>query len=107
MTEKQSDYYPQDEYDDGASFQDGFNGHLTPKLIVELAAPHTWSASVIPVFFAACLAVGDTHSLSAITTIVLLLISILMQSAVNTINDYFDYVKGADTIDNQMDRSSP
>ena len=34
---------------------------------------------------------------------ILLAISVLFQSAVNTINDYFDYVKGTDTVENQDD----
>lgn len=78
-------------------------GKLTPKLIIELAAPHTWAASTMPVLLAVCLSVADTSVLSISTSIILLAICILMQSAVNTINDYFDYVKGADTAENQDD----
>ena len=80
-----------------------YSGKLTPLLMVQLAAPHTWPASVTPVLLAAALAVGTTGKLSVITVCVLLAISVLMQSAVNTINDYFDYVKGTDTEENQDD----
>ncbi len=34
---------------------------------------------------------------------VLLVICVLMQSAVNTFNDYYDYVKGADSADDNVD----
>ena len=81
----------------------GFFGGLTPKLIMQLAAPHTWSASIMPVFLAMCFAAADDGTLSSLMVVVLLLISILMQSAVNTFNDYQDFVKGADTRENQDD----
>lgn len=92
---------------------------LRPKLMLQLAAPHTWPASIFPVLTAVALAaasgapgspafpLGGAQAtfghVSGITTCVLLAISVLLQSAVNTINDYFDYVKGTDTVDNQDD----
>lgn len=81
----------------------GLFGGLTPKLVLQLAAPHTWAASIMPVFLAMCLTAADDGMLSSLMVIVLLLISILMQSAVNTFNDYQDFVKGADTRENQDD----
>ena len=80
-----------------------YSGKLTPVLMMQLAAPHTWSASIAPVLLAGALVLGTMGTLSVITLFVLLAISILMQSAVNTINDYFDYVKGTDTEENQDD----
>ena len=80
---------------------------LTPTFMVQLAAPHTWAASIFPVLLATCLAfvfnasMGKPTSVSSV--LVLLAISVLLQSAVNTINDYFDYVKGTDTEENQLD----
>lgn len=76
---------------------------LTPTLLVQLAAPHTWPASVFPVLIATALAAARGYAINALMVCVLLAISVLFQSAVNTINDYFDYVKGADTLDNQAD----
>ncbi|MBO4365461.1 MAG: prenyltransferase [Eggerthellaceae bacterium] len=92
---------------------------LTPKLMMQLAAPHTWPASIFPVLVALSCAMatggvgssgfslggmaGLASSVSGVMTCVLLAISVLMQSAVNTINDYFDYVKGTDTVENQQD----
>ena len=81
----------------------GLFGGLTPKLMLELAAPHTWAASTMPVFVAMCLVAADDGMLSSLMVVVLLLISVLMQSAVNAFNDYQDFVKGADTKENQFD----
>ncbi len=92
---------------------------LGPKLMVQLAAPHTWPASIFPVLLAVALSMvtggasenafsllgmeNEPSRVSGVMVCVLLAISVLMQSAVNTINDYFDYAKGADTVENQAD----
>ena len=94
---------------------------LRIKLMVQLAAPHTWPASIFPVLTATALAMasggmqstgfsflgahGAAAPVSGVMVCVLLAISVFMQSAVNTINDYFDYVKGTDTEENQDDPS--
>lgn len=76
--------------------------------MLQLAAPHTWPASIFPVLVALALAVsaggaGGSGHISGLMACVLLLISVCMQSAVNTVNDYFDYAKGTDTKENQAD----
>lgn len=75
--------------------------------MMQLAAPHTWAASIMPVLVATCMAVvwlaSQNAALDPIMVCVLLAIAVAMQSAVNTINDYFDYVKGTDTVENQDD----
>lgn len=78
---------------------------LTPKMAWLLAAPHTWPAAILPVLVAAGAACATTGSLSASLTCALLVICILMQSAVNTLNDYFDYVKGTDSADDNVEES--
>lgn len=82
---------------------------LTLKLMVLLAAPHSWVAAIMPVCVATSLALvyasQNGFSISSVMVCILLAISILMQSAVNVINDYFDYVKGTDTRENQDDPS--
>ena len=78
---------------------------FTSKHALQLAAPHTWAASVIPVISAGCFAVATGYAISLLTMLVLLLISVLMQSAVNALNDYMDYVKGSDSIDDDVDPS--
>ena len=77
--------------------------NLTPVMIVQLSAPHTWSAAIMPVLLSAAIAAPQVSQFPVALFACLLLICILMQSAVNTLNDYMDYVKGADTLDNQLD----
>lgn len=77
---------------------------LTPLLMLQLSAPHTWPASILPVLLAGTIVIHNSATLlSPVLLFVLLAISILMQSAVNTLNDYFDFIKGADSKDNQID----
>lgn len=70
--------------------------NLTPKLALQLAAPHTWAASIMPVLMACAFAYAATGCIHPLPTLVLLAIAVLMQSAVNTLNDYFDFAKGTD-----------
>lgn len=76
---------------------------LTPQLALQLAAPHTWVASIFPVLMAVAFAAVRTQAISVPFTLILLVIAVLMQSAVNTFNDYFDYVKGSDTTDDAVE----
>ena len=48
---------------------------------------------------------GITYSgnINFILALILLAISILMQSAVNVLNDYFDYKKGPDSLENSSE----
>lgn len=78
---------------------------LTPKMMLQLAAPHTWAASVMPVLVASALALAATGSTMGTMTMLLGVICVLMQSSVNTFNDYFDFVKGADTADDNVEES--
>ncbi|WP_165054973.1 MULTISPECIES: prenyltransferase [unclassified Adlercreutzia] len=70
-----------------------------------LAAPHTWPASILPVLLACACAYATTGVLSATMACALLVICVLMQSAVNTLNDYFDYVKGTDSKEDNVEAS--
>lgn len=69
----------------------------------QLAAPHTWPAAILPALIAIVSGGVITGELSVTMAIALLLISVLMQSAVNTFNDYFDYVKGVDSAEDNVD----
>jgi len=71
----------------------------------QLAAPHTWPASIMPVMIATGCAYALNDVLSVSMSLTLLLICILMQSSVNTLNDYFDYVKGTDSKDDNVEVS--
>ena len=76
---------------------------LTPRMAWLLAAPHTWPASIMPALIALAAACARGHTVSASMAFTLLLICVLMQAAVNTFNDYFDFVKGADSEDDNVE----
>lgn len=78
---------------------------MTLKMAWQLAAPHTWPAAIMPVLVATAAAFATHGVLWLSMTLALLVICILMQSAVNTLNDYFDYVKGTDSEDDNVEVS--
>ena len=78
-------------------------GKFTPLMAWQLAAPHTWPAAILPVLVAAAAAAVIAPPISVLMTLVLLVICVLMQAAVNTFNDYYDYVKGTDSADDNVD----
>lgn len=78
---------------------------LNARLALQLAAPHTWAASVTPVLLTGAIVYRDYGNLNTVLFLVLLLICILMQSAVNTLNDYHDKISGADTKDDAVEAS--
>lgn len=78
---------------------------LTPKLALELAAPHTWAASVCPALFGDFYCWQQGLGLTWVQGVMLLFACILLQSAVNTLNDYFDFVKGTDTADDNVEET--
>ena len=77
---------------------------LTVRMAVNLAAPHTWPAAIMPTLIAFC-AAAVTGPVSVTMALSLLVIVVLMQSAVNTFNDYYDYVKGSDSEEDNVDPS--
>lgn len=76
---------------------------FTFKTALQLAAPHTWSAAILPVLLATSCAIGTGHAAFPPLVAVLLAISVLMQSSVNALNDYFDFVKGVDSADDNLE----
>lgn len=86
-----------------AENRQGARQRLTPIMALQLAAPHTWPAAVFPVLAAYACTLANTGSASVSSTCVLLVICVLMQSAVNTFNDYYDYVKGSDSAEDNVD----
>lgn len=61
-----------------------------------LLRPHTLTASFIPVFVGTMLAYSD-GSMHFSLFLAMLIASILIQSATNMFNEYYDYVRGLDT----------
>ena len=78
---------------------------LTPTLLVQLAAPHTWPAAIMPTLVGTAAALHSVGEISVPLVIAILAIVVCMQSAVNTFNDYADFKKGADTAENQADKN--
>ena len=76
---------------------------LTPRMALQLAAPHTWAAAILPALVAVAAAAVTVPAVSVTMACVLLAICVLMQAAVNTFNDYYDYVKGADSAEDNVD----
>lgn len=73
-------------------------------MAVQLAAPHTWPAAILPCLVAVC-AAATTQHVSMLMACVLLAICILMQASVNTFNDYYDFVKGTDSKEDGVEES--
>lgn len=72
-------------------------------MALQIAAPHTWPAAILPALIAMACAAANGYTVSAVMALVLLAICILMQAAVNTFNDYYDYVKGSDSAEDNVD----
>lgn len=81
------------------------NNQLTAKSALQLAAPHTWIASIGPVLFGILFCKLEKYPLSIWKSIILVLTCIFMQSSVNTFNDYVDYIKGNDSEKDNVEES--
>ena len=75
------------------------------KAAVQLAAPHTWPSSIIPVCLGAALSCADSVPIDPAVLLFTLCTAVLLQSAVNTLNDYADFVSGLDTEENCPDNT--
>ena len=79
---------------------------LTPRLAFQLMAPHTLAPSILAVLFSIVYtALSFSGTINLALSVVLFCICVLMQAAANTLNDYFDYKKGTDSLDNSSDDS--
>lgn len=78
---------------------------ITARYALQLAAPHTWAASVCPSLFGICFCRLKGYPLGPAKAVLVLLACVLLQSAVNTLNDYVDFVKGTDSADDNVDVS--
>jgi len=70
--------------------------HPTLKLWIAASRPKTLAAALVPVLTGAAIAWND-HFLRYDTTLVALFCAFAIQIGTNFANDYFDYIKGADT----------
>jgi len=83
---------------------------LDMKSALQLMAPRSWVASIAPVVIGAALTFSQKVIVSPFSighmlfaSALMLITSIALQSAVNTFNDYADYVSGTDTAENIPD----
>ncbi len=76
---------------------------LSFKAAVQLAAPHTWPSSILPVLLGAALSCAESIPVNASVLLFTLCTAVLLQAAVNTLNDYVDFVSGLDTEENCPD----
>ncbi|MGN0302048.1 MAG: prenyltransferase [Anaerotardibacter sp.] len=71
---------------------------FTPVIALQLIAPQTWIASIMPVLFSVVYcAITYSGTLNLLNAFILLIICNCMQSASNVLNDYLDFKKGTDT----------
>jgi 1,4-dihydroxy-2-naphthoate octaprenyltransferase len=73
------------------------------KDILNLAAPQTWTGSVTPALIGLAISYHWHPHLDPVMVLCFILIVLLMQSAVNAFDDYADFVKGTDTLENSPD----
>lgn len=71
--------------------------------VLNLAAPHTWPGSVGPIMVGLAASYHSQGYLDPLMVFCTFFIVVFMQSAVNAFDDYADYVKGTDTLDNSPD----
>lgn len=76
---------------------------LKLKDVINIAAPHTWPGSVAPATVGLAISYTIQGTLDLVMALCLYAIVILMQSAVNTFDDYSDFAKGTDTLENSPD----
>ena len=82
-------------------------GRLTKSLraALQLATPGSWIASLAPALFALLFCALRGYPVGFGRGLLLVLACVLLQSAVNTFNEYFDFVKGTDSVDDCIRRS--
>ncbi len=78
---------------------------LSLKAAIQLAAPHTWPSSILPVLLGAALSLYMGQALRPVLLLCTLLTAVLLQSAVNTLNDCADFLSGLDSAENCKDSS--
>jgi 1,4-dihydroxy-2-naphthoate octaprenyltransferase len=78
---------------------------LTLKTARNLAAPHTWAAALLPALFGVFYCRQFGLALPWWKGLLLIAACVLLQSSVNTLNDYFDFIKGADSAEDHVEEN--
>lgn len=80
-------------------------GRMTVLAAFRLAAVHTWPAAICPALFGIFWCLYRGISITPAQCILLTAACLLSQSAVNTLNDYADFVSGADSREDYVEES--
>lgn len=78
---------------------------MTVLAAVRLAAVHSWPAAICPAMFGIFWCLQRGIPITAVQCILLTAACLLSQSAVNTLNDYADFVSGADSAEDNVEES--
>lgn len=78
---------------------------MTLKMAFQLTAPQSWVASIGPALFGILYCTLNNYYLTFLQKIFLIISCIFMQSSVNTLNDYVDFIKGNDTEEDNVEKS--
>jgi len=73
-------------------------------MMLDIANPRSWVASITPALFGIVFCMLQGVFLPPLRAIALLIVSVLMQSAVNYFNDYYDFIKGTDTTESNLEK---
>ncbi|MBR3040907.1 MAG: prenyltransferase [Lachnospiraceae bacterium] len=71
--------------------------------VLNLAAPQTWTGSITPAMVSLALSYDRTGKIDVVMALCTFAVVLFMQSAVNAFDDYADFVKGTDTLENSPD----
>lgn len=78
---------------------------MTFKNMINFANPRSFVASLLPAVFAIVFCKKIGYSLGIIKSLTLIFCPILLQSSVNTLNDHADFIKGVDSIDDNLEET--
>lgn len=79
------------------------NGKMTLRAAISLAGVQTWAASIMPCALGISLACASGHRLLPWRALLCLAAAVLLQCAVNTLNDRRDFISGLDSAENCPD----
>ena len=75
---------------------------MTLKNIINFANPKSFVASIIPSIFGILMLIKSGYSISLLRSLGLVLSCVFLQSSVNTINDYSDFINGVDSKEDNL-----
>lgn len=80
-------------------------GKMSIKNMINFANPRSFVASLLPAIFTVVLCKRLGYSFDIVKTLALVICPILLQSSVNTLNDHADFIRGVDSIDDNLEET--